>query len=474
MTTRNFKDIKEHIDNLQEIDNNKYLLMIDNSDGTKYALLKEDNHFIMKRSIKENERFDDSDLKHLNINNKELSNDNESYIITNSRFKTHDYIDTVAYYTSSFESAGFRANKYFQLIINATKKNIRLDFIFNNLISISSETSMPAFNGITFKIKNTSFNLYFIHDYFVIENIDELDFHDFDTYSRTILMCYGVLSGYAPGIEGYYFSYTNNDFSKFTDHAYSNSFVGTYDVSYKPVNTNLHYSFLSNNATDQERDDHTNEANKNLFLITNEVFSTLCRLHVENKKIARSVELIMEANQTTLEAQGIVYSVVLEILTSYIAVKNEDKLTPISDKEKAKELQSKLHSVAEPYFCVYKDSPIYKKINSINSPTNMDKLTKSFELLSIPLITIDKKIINNRNNFLHGNDFVEGDELLEFVNNHFYINCKLNFLVYALLLKISGHHGKIVNMVKTFLDHDERTSDEGFYRDIGEKHSNAQ
>ncbi|WP_457602598.1 hypothetical protein [Nitratifractor sp.] len=176
----------------------------------------------------------------------------------------------------------------------------------------------------------------------------------------------------------------------------------------------------------------------------------------------------MEANQTSLEAQGIVYSVVLEILTSYIAVKNEDKLTPIKDKKRAKELRNNLHDIAEKYISNYKDSPIYKRINNINTPTNMDKLIKPFEIMKIPLTEDDKKIISNRNDFLHGNDFIEGKDLSEFFSNHFYINCKLNFLVYALLLKIVGHHGKILNMVKIYLENDKRVKDEQFYRDIGD------
>lgn len=471
MSTRykqNFSIIKEYICNLQEIDNEKCWLLLDNED-TKYCLLKEKNKFFLKRNIKQNDKFDDEALKNLNLNNQVLTNDKkEKIIITNSMFKSHNLIETVIYSISSFESDNFRKNKFFQLVINSEKKNFRLDFVFNNLISISTETHMKTFNGITFKIKDTPFNLYFVNDYFVIENLDELDFEIFDQYSRTSLSCFGILTGYVPRKEGYYFSYANNKFESTKEYAYTSDFVDTYDVSYKPINNNLLYSFIPKNITEAERGKLEEKARENLFLISNDVFSNLCNLNIDNKKISRATELIMEANQTSLEAQGIVYSVVLEILTSYIAVKNEDKLTPIANKKKAKELQKELHTIAEKYISPYKDSPIYKKINSINSPTNMDKLLKPFEILKIPLTEKDKEIIKNRNDFLHGNDFVKGKKLLEFFNNHFYINCKLNFLVYALLLKIVGHHGKIVNMVKVYLKDDEKAKYEEFYRDIGD------
>jgi len=306
-----------------------------------------------------------------------------------------------------------------------------------------------------------------VNDYFVIENLENLDFKYFEQYSRATLTCFGLLTGYVPRNEGYYFSYENNKFENTKEYAYTSDFVNTYDLSYRPIDKNLFYNFMPKGISEDERNNFRGEAQENLFLISNTTFSKLCNLNVTDKKVSRATELIMEANQTSIEAQCIIYSVVLEILTSYIAIKNEDKLTPITDKKQAKELRAKLHDVAKEYLSPYDNSPISKKIDSINSPTNMDKLLKPFEFLDIKLNEIDKKIINNRNDFLHGNDFVEGEELLESFNNHFYINCKLNFLVYALLLKIIGHHGKIVNMVKIYLENDERVEDEEFYRDIG-------
>ncbi len=469
MNKRNFSIIKEYIDNLEEIDSEKCWLLLDGNE-TKYCLLKENNKYILKRNIKENEKFDDEVLKNSNLNNKIFSNEEkEKIIITNSMFKSHNWIETITYSISSFASHNFRKNKFFQLVINSEKKNFRLDFIFENLISMSTETHMIALNGITFKIKDIPFNLYFVNDYFVIENLEKLDFEIFEQYSRTLLTCFGMITGYVPRNEGYYFSYTNNNFEDTKEFAYTNDFIDTYDVSYKPINNNLFYSFMPKKISDKERSEFKKNAKENLFLISDSVFSNLCNLNIDNKKIARVTELIMEANQASLESQGIVYSVILEILTSYIVTKNENKLIPIKNKSEAKELRKKLHNIAKNYIEDYEKTPIYKRINNINSPTNMDKLLKPFEILNIPLTDNDKKIINNRNDFLHGNDFIKGDELLEFFNNHFYINCKLNFLVYALLLKIIGHHGKIVNMVKIYLENDKRVKDEDYYRDIGEK-----
>lgn len=313
--------------------------------------------------------------------------------------------------------------------------------------------------------------MYFVNDYCVIENLDKLNFESFDKYSRTALSCFGLLSGYVPRDEGFYFSYTDNKFENMEEYAYYGDFYCTYDMEiYKPIDTNFYYSFIQKGITDLEKNDFRKKAEDNLFLISESVFSKLCNLNVDSKEILRATELIMEGNQqTSPETKGVIYSVILEILTNYISKgKCKDLLTPINDKSKAKNLQKELHCVAKKYITFYENSPIQKKINSINSPTNMDKLLKPFEFLNILLTDTDKNIIKNRNYFLHGNDFIKGKDLPEFADNSLYINLKLLFLIYALLLKIIGHHGKIVNIVKKIYFKDkEIAKDEEFYRDIG-------
>ncbi|WP_457602599.1 hypothetical protein [Nitratifractor sp.] len=254
MDKRYISIIKKHIDNLKEIDSEKCWLLLDNED-TKYCLLKEKDKFILKRNIKENDKFDSNQiLKNSNLNSKIFINEKqEKLIITDSLFKSLDVIGTVTYSVTSFESYNFRKNKFYQLVINNEKKNFRLDLIFNNLISISTETNMIIYNGITYEIKDTPFNLYFVNDYFVIENLEELDFEIFEQYSRTSLSCFGILTGYVPRKEGYYFSYANNKFENTKEYAYTSDFVDTYDVSYKPINSNLLYSFIPKNITETER-----------------------------------------------------------------------------------------------------------------------------------------------------------------------------------------------------------------------------
>ena len=466
---RKINDINKHIEILENLNKEKCILLKDKN--ISYCLLREKNKFIMKRRVLENERIDYDNLHLLTLNEKTFLNEDKDIIFIMESLCNASSFDYISFNIYKFKSENFENRNYFQLIFKSDKKIPRLDFVFDNLINVSTEKSRYySLNGLTFSIKNIRFNLYFVNQKFIIENIDYINFSEFNDYSRVVLISFGFLFGYVLRGEGYYFAYENNKFEEFCDYAYSDSFIDTYQTNFKPIDKSSFYSFIPSCCTEKERDKLTLTYEENLILISEKTFSILCTLCLDEKKILRAVELIMEGNQTTVEAQGIVYSVVLEILTSYITNdKNSKSIKPIDDKATAKKLKKELHNIAKEYIDNYKESVIKSKIDNINAPTNIDKLTKPFDLLHIPLNEIDKKIINHRNDFLHGNDFIKEDTLLEFATEHIYINYKLHFLIHALLLKLIGHHGKILNMVKLYsIDGCKKCEDEEVYRDIGE------
>jgi hypothetical protein len=469
---RKFNDINKHIEILEGINEEQCILLTDKQNNYKYCLLRQENKLIMKRRVQKYETFDYDNMHLLTLNqNTFLNKDNDTILITESFWNSSPF-GYISFNIYKFESENFQNKNFFQLIFKSNKKLPRLDFVFDSLINVSTEKSRYVRNGLTFAVKDIRFNLYFVNQKFVIENIDHINFSEFDGYSRVIVLSFGFLFGYVPRGEGYYFAYENNDFKEFCDYAYSDRFIDTYQTHFRPIDKTLFYSFIPSKLSELERKVLTDKYEKNLILISEEIFSNLCNVCLDERKILRAIELIMEGNQTTVEAQGIVYSVVLEILTSYITNdKNSKSIKPIDDKVIAKELKKELHSIAKAYVNNYKDSAIKSKIDNINTPTNRDKLTKPFDLLNIPLNKIDKKIINHRNDFLHGNDFIEEETLWGFTTEHIYINHKLHFLIHALLLKIIGHHGKIINIVKLYaMDSCENCQDEEIYRDIGENY----
>ena len=467
MIYREVNKLHEHIKIFKKIDSEKCLLLIDRVDNTKYCLLKEENKWIMKRKRQVDECF--TGFSSLTLDGKIFFTEEDKIINITSSMSTAFACDYISYLITSFETNKFKKNKYFQAVFDNSKKGMILDFIFDELISVSTERYKTSMNGIKFEIKGISFSLYFVNNYLIIENSNEVSFDEFDKYLRITLMCFGLLNGYVPRDECHFFSYTNNDFLDFEEYAYSSSFIATYDdVHHQPLNKSLFYNFIENDTPDEDREQLSKKYLENLFLITNEVFSNLCELCFKNKKITRAVELIMEGNQASIEAQGIVYSVVLEILTGHISEKLKSP-KPIENKKEAKKLREELHMIAKKYVSPYRGSIIFNKINNLNSPTNKDKLIKPFELLKIPLTDIDKDIIERRNDFLHGNEFIKKDNLWDYSNEHLFINFKLHYLIHALLFKLIGHKGKITNLVKVHLDGKDETVDEDFYRDIGVK-----
>ncbi len=468
---RKFNSIDSHIEKIESITNKNHILFISKEDKREYHLLRKKNRLILKRKVFKEEMFKYGNIHLSHLNKKVFVYGNDTIYITNSLFSETDLQNFISFNIYKFETKNFKNKHYFQLIFKGAKKYPRLDFVFENLINVSTETFIAPRNGILFDIKNIKFNLYFVNQKFVIENIDKINFEEFDKYSKIIRLCFGLLTGYAPGMKGYYFAYENNKFEEFCEYAYSDSFADTYQTHLKPIDTALFMSFFPSTYSEVEREKLIIEYKNNLILISRKIFSNLCNLCLKENKIRRAIELIMEGNQTTIEAQGIVYSVVLENLTSYISsAKNMKSIKPIEKKATEREMKEKLHTVAKKYVDNYQNSAIKTRIDNINAPTNKDKLIKPFELLNITLNEEDKEIINHRNDFLHGNDFIKVDTLVDFTRKHVYINHKLHFLIHALLLKLIGHYGKILNIVKLYpVEGCIKCEDEEIYRDIGEK-----
>lgn len=468
MTRRDLENIKETIDSVNMIDEEKCWLLTNDS-NQKYCLVKESDKFLMKRNIRTDENLENRNFRLENLNNKtfKCSESDLEIVVIDSIFKSHNWIESISFGITSFETRNFRSNSFFQLVFLSDNKKLDIQTVFDCLISVNTDSCINLYNGIAFNVQDIEFNLYLAEGYLIVENLDKLEFEKFNGYVRKVLLSFGFLTGYVPMEKGYYFSYKDNKFNSNEEFAYYEDFASTYISSLKPIDTGLFYSYMQNSNNEETRKELEDKYEKDLYKISKDIFSNLCNLSIENKKFARVIELVLEANQPSLEVQGIAYSVVLEILSNYNYEKNPEKLKPIADKKQAKELIQSLHEVAKPKIDDYKNSVIYKKIENLNTPTNKDKLVKQFEILGIELDETDVKIVNHRNNFLHGNDFVEGEEIFEFAKNYLYINLKLNFLVNALILKIAGHKGKIVNRAKVYLEEMSIVENEEIYRNIG-------
>jgi hypothetical protein len=386
----------------------------------------------------------------LNINN-EIFNINKQSIQILSSIQTNSNIYKTTFTISEFQTKNFSEQNDFYRLIIPTEKRVSFHNHFDNLINVSNHKSHNSRNGIRFEIENIKFYLYYLDNYLVIENQNNTKFEQFDKYCRISLAGVGFITGYIPMNYGYYFSLESLD-GFFTGYKFTSSFISNYESSYNLIDLNAHnyYSGIDKKEYFKKHKIQVtylkNKLSKKLTPISYEVFSNLCNKML-NKNYSNIIFSILSVNNKDnnqdLTLKGALYSVILEMITKYICEKDKEKLFFIKDTTKRKNFSKSLKSYAQKLFKEnqlgnFKDSPIDKRLSNINSPTNNDKLTKPFELLDIKLTNFEKRIISHRNDFLHGNDFLNIENIYNLTHKLLYINLELNYLINALILKDIG------------------------------------
>jgi hypothetical protein len=184
--------------------------------------------------------------------------------------------------------------------------------------------------------------------------------------------------------------------------------------------------------------------------IESETFTLIANKIYKDAKIKRIIELILEGTNTkSIILRASVFSVAIETLTNIIYNKNTEILNPIKDKKLAEKINKKIYEVINEYspFMTENAVKIYtKKIETLNKPANVDKLSNSFTILGIQLNDHDKKTIEARNTFLHGSTpFKNFEENKEKEKDFQLLTIKLRFLICMLLLKHIGYKGHLYN-----------------------------
>jgi hypothetical protein len=187
------------------------------------------------------------------------------------------------------------------------------------------------------------------------------------------------------------------------------------------------------------------------------LFSALCEALWTNESLIHTANLIISGmgNSDPLQ-QGALYSVALETLTTTLGEAKSKELKPIPEKELSQAFVGELKAV----LLTYEDKIsaegsiiLDKNIESVNRPTNRDKLIKTFQLYGISLSEEDKQTINKRNDYLHGRNPLDLQHTFELTQ----ISLRLHTLIVALLLKTVGYTGHIINLdVHIYLTDEEK------------------
>ena len=335
---------------------------------------------------------------------------------------------------------------YFIRMMFQLEKKFSLDTYISNCLPSRTESNRYACNLIRITL-NKPFDLYTIQagldNFLVLDCCEQLTFSEFKQSSHAIITSLGFISGHFINGNRFIFFSKEASFSSHDniDFIMSNSSINN---NFPPILTNPHS--LSEIIPEKELASLLNLHRSEKFLFTSTEFSNLCNLALNNAEILGSIFMLLESSTLSLESMGCTLCVALEALGNFISKSNEEKILPIKNKSNWKKLKSDLNKqLSNQYLSKEPGVGIIKnKINNLNSPTNKDKLSKSFELTNITLTSDDIEAISNRNIFLHGkfskidiHEIKKDPSLLKL----FKTCLKLNFLVSALLLRLSDFNG---------------------------------
>ena len=119
--------------------------------------------------------------------------------------------------------------------------------------------------------------------------------------------------------------------------------------------------------------------------------------------MARGALLLLDAPSLPLDYQGTILSVALETLS------NVNNITLVDPKTWKKTKEDVLKIIRREFG---DNSPIIENLKnkwfSINSPTNKEKLSRPFADVGYELSELEKRVIKERNKFLHGSLTLRG------------------------------------------------------------------
>lgn len=206
-----------------------------------------------------------------------------------------------------------------------------------------------------------------------------------------------------------------------------------------------------------------------------DILSQMAQKMQKEEELKRALFLVLEGNDAKSPIlKTCTYLVAIETLASLISKNHKEHFITIKNLSVAKELKKKIKAVVE----VFKNdleekdyNAVVKKTEYLNSPANMDKILKSFDLYDIQLSQSMQKLIKSRNVYLHGKTPYKENQIRDKMYEIGINSLKLQMLTCILFLKYCGYSGHIKNLagyqIHNDYDNDEAsTYDEHLYHII--------
>lgn len=350
-------------------------------------------------------------------------------------------------------TVGFSETKkyYYQLIIPLEKE---LRFHYNiTETHFSTDLGYRSRTGTTAKINDEAIQVCCFHnkkkEYFLgISSAVKQTFEEFGEKAYAVKIGLGYLSGFFAGNQGYFFAYTKKDM-KVPKHFRCVALRDSIKSGYSPIYSNA-YGYLHHNHPLAEK------YKPLLRPVSLNEFSLLCEKIHNSLDFSSALMLILESSVASLLFMPGGYAIALETISDIVIGNTKLKLAPIKGKAISKKIRREFMETLNKNSATIADSDLdvlKKRVDQFNQTTNKARLRTPFDLLKITLLDEDLKILETRNDFLHGRvpDITnEGEKRsLDRINKDLYY-CSIRFytLLNMIILKWINYDNRVVNYPK--------------------------
>ncbi|MEO6542217.1 MAG: hypothetical protein ABIN74_14540, partial [Ferruginibacter sp.] len=375
---------------------------------------------------------------------------------------------------NSFSSAANHVdinNKYLRMVIPDVDKNTFDLHHFRHLYFTTPKNVHVDYLPVLFS--DSEYHIYKCSSnkksYLVIDCMNRETLLEFQKKCFNVLLTYGFITGKLIHDECFILSFSDEKMvipEGFLYHAMRAS-VSTNQPTFtsNPFSVNSDIDF-ERNEDGQIKEEVLKKLNDGMEHFPGDVFSKLVELFYKEEKLQRAALLFIQSHITSLEMRIPNYYVAIEAITGYISssiASGKKSLAPIKDPAVAAELIALIRQAANKLKLakglnddLFNMGIIEKNINKLNAPPNADKLAESFTHLGYNLSDEERKILKDRNTFLHGSFLKTIDDDLAF-REALHVGLRVHFLIAVSLLKLAGFSGKIINYAELWSHITEKT-----------------
>ncbi|MBV6641403.1 MAG: hypothetical protein KI791_11815 [Cyclobacteriaceae bacterium] len=347
-------------------------------------------------------------------------------------------------------------SSFFHRILVPTEKEAETTLVSGT--SYTDKKTIYGYGLVTVLIDGNSYHMYRYSDrnekkfYLILESLQKVSFDTFSFDTDCAIKALSLITGNWYGDERYILRSSEQLFKTIDSIHFR---MASYSIisGHKIIDPHGFVEYM--NAIGRS------EFKNSTSVVPDISFSRICAMLKHVDELERSLFLILEGNKSKSPMSRITsYLVALETLASSISSKYPGHFKTIKNSKLSGKVRNSLIKKLEDF---KDDLPpneyelMTKKLQNINSPSNMDKILKSFELFGIRLSPKMKKIIKTRNVFLHGKTPFEENEVKEKQKELGIDSLRMHMLVSILFLKFCGYSGHIKNLAGWRLYDDNRT-----------------